>query len=124
MIWRSTYDLMTLAWDEGARAEGQAKLAEGLNLAVRSGNRLMLAWGLLLAAEHSAKEGALIRAVRMFSAAEAIVPSFQSGLDVSDPAAFARSLTAARAKLPNSLGASAVLKTDSATQPVTPAPVN
>jgi hypothetical protein len=77
-------------------------LAEFLNLAQRDGNRQFIGIGLLLAARYAARSGALVRAIRLFAAADIAVPDNQFEWDLTDAerADYTRSLAAARAAMP------------------------
>jgi tetratricopeptide (TPR) repeat protein len=93
------YGLAELDWAESQMEQGYAALAEGLNLAYRDGSRQFLAYGLLVAAEHSADISALARAIRLFGAAERIIPRLRFEWDEIRVGHFQQSLAATRAAM-------------------------
>jgi hypothetical protein len=79
---------------------GRSRLAEGLGLAQRDGNRQCIAYGLLRSVRRAFETGIRIRSVRLFGAADAALPLFQFERDYFETADYERILNELRATLP------------------------
>jgi hypothetical protein len=79
---------------------GHCRLAEGLRLAQRDGNRQCIAYGLLRSARRAFKTRARLRSVRLFGAAGVVLPGFQFEGDYFETADYERILNELRATLP------------------------
>jgi hypothetical protein len=83
----------------GDPSAGRSRLAEGLDLAQREGNRQCIAYGLLLSARRAFESEARLRSVRLFGAADAALPRFQFERDYFETADYERILNELRAAL-------------------------
>jgi non-specific serine/threonine protein kinase len=100
---RTPWILICLAeLDQGARetASGRYLLAEGLDLARREGNRQSIAYGLLVGARRARESAAPLRSVRLFGAADAVLPRLQFVGDYFEKSDYERILNGLRATLP------------------------
>jgi predicted ATPase/transcriptional regulator with XRE-family HTH domain/Tfp pilus assembly protein PilF len=93
------YYLAELDWGDDDPINGHARLAEGLRLALFGRNRQVIALGLLVGAKHAAEYGALVRAIRLFGAAERAMPRYEFEQDAFELGEYDRSLKEARAAL-------------------------
>jgi predicted ATPase/transcriptional regulator with XRE-family HTH domain len=104
---QALYHLAMLDWGDNDPVGGHARLAEGLRLAQQGRDRQVLAFGLLLGANHASEIGAFVRAIRLFGAADTVVPGYRFELVTFERATYERSLEAARAALDPDVVASA-----------------
>jgi predicted ATPase/transcriptional regulator with XRE-family HTH domain len=104
---QALYHLVVLDWGDNDPVGGHARLAEGLRLAQQGRDRQVLAFGLLLGANHASEIGAFVRAIRLFGAADTVVPGYRFELVTFERATYERSLEAARAALDPDVVASA-----------------
>ncbi len=97
------YDLAELDWSDGDQERGNARLTEGLYLAQQLRNRQYVAIGLLVVAKEAADSGQLRRAIRLFAAAERIIPEYRFERESHDLPAYKRSLATVRKAVESSV---------------------
>jgi non-specific serine/threonine protein kinase len=93
-------DLADLERAAGGPTAGRSRLAEGLDLAKREGNRQCIAYGLLVEARRAQDSGVRLRSVRLFGAADAALPRFQFEGDYFGAGDYERILNELRAAQP------------------------
>jgi tetratricopeptide (TPR) repeat protein len=99
------YELAALDWSDNDLDRGYAHLMEGLRLAHQGRDQDVVAFGLLFAASYASETGALVRAIRLFGAADVIVPGYRFEWGRFERATFAQSLEAARLALGSDVAA-------------------
>jgi predicted ATPase/transcriptional regulator with XRE-family HTH domain/Tfp pilus assembly protein PilF len=93
------YDLAERDWVDRDSLSAYARFAEALTLGQREGNLQSIARGLLVGAKQAADSGVLIRAIRLFGAADQAMPHYRFEQDMIEVTDYERSLKAARAAL-------------------------